>query len=132
MIKANIIKWVTERRALVACLQCGKEFEEYRSHIYDWGTGTSCSNMCKDKGRLKDSVSYRALHDWVRSRKPKPDVCADCKTAPPRDLANISQQYRRDINDFEWLCRKCHMTKDGRLENLTIANRRSPRRQRKV
>jgi len=36
----------------------------------------------------------------------------------PYDVANISGKYKRDIKDFEWLCRLCHMTKDGRLEAL--------------
>lgn len=65
-----------------------------------------------------DSVGYVALHEWVRSRKPKPLSCEICKINKPYDLANISQEYKRDVNDFEWLCRSCHMTKDKRLENL--------------
>jgi hypothetical protein len=58
-----------------------------------------------------------ALHDWVRRRKLKPEVCEECKKVPPYDLANISGQYKRDINDFKWLCRKCHLIEDGRLFN---------------
>ena len=65
-----------------------------------------------------DNVKLPALHRWVERRKPKPKLCVKCKKVEPRDLANISGEYRRDINDFEWLCRKCHMTIDGRLKNL--------------
>jgi len=48
----------------------------------------------------------------------KPKLCQDCKKKPPYDLANISQEYKRDLSDWEWLCRKCHMKKDGRLEKF--------------
>jgi len=27
-------------------------------------------------------------------------------------LANISGEYHRDINDFKWMCRSCHMIMD--------------------
>lgn len=65
-----------------------------------------------------DDVQYGALHEWVRNHKPKPKFCEECKKNKPSDLANISGEYKRDINDFEWLCRKCHMEKDGRRNNI--------------
>lgn len=65
-----------------------------------------------------DAVSYTALHDWIGRHKPKPDLCEECKKQPPYELANISGEYRRDFNDFKWLCRSCHMKSDGRFTNL--------------
>jgi len=64
-----------------------------------------------------DKVGYGKLHVWIKSRKPKPQFCIRCNN-PPYDLANISGQYRRDVNDYEWLCRRCHMLSDGRMNNL--------------
>ena len=66
-----------------------------------------------------DKVGYASLHRWISRYKPKPEFCEDCKKVKPYDLANISQEYKRDINDFEWLCRRCHQIKDGRLEKFT-------------
>ncbi len=63
-------------------------------------------------------VGLDALHAWVRKRLTKPEECSKCKEYPPYDLANISQEYKRNISDWEWLCRKCHMISDGRLKNL--------------
>ncbi len=60
-----------------------------------------------------DKVSYYSIHEWIANRKPKPKLCEKCKKKPPYDLANISGKYKRDINDFKWLCRKCHMIEDG-------------------
>lgn len=66
-----------------------------------------------------DSVSYGALHDYIKYYKPKPEACSNCGEKPKRlDLANISQTYKRDLDDWEWLCRRCHMIKDGRMNNL--------------
>lgn len=28
------------------------------------------------------------------------------------ELSNISGEYKRDVNDFEWLCVSCHRKKD--------------------
>ncbi len=62
-----------------------------------------------------NEVGYNALHGWVKNNKPKPKLCERCKIKPPYDLANISGKYKRDVNDFEWICRKCHMESDGRM-----------------
>lgn len=65
-----------------------------------------------------DEITYSPLHEWVKRHKPKPRVCENCKKVSPYDLANISQEYHRDIDDFKWLCRKCHMEEDGRKTKL--------------
>jgi len=61
-----------------------------------------------------EPMKYWTLHRWVRREKTKPEFCENCKIDKPRDIANISGNYQQDLNDFEWLCRKCHMQKDGR------------------
>jgi len=71
-------------------------------------------------------AQYSALHQWIRRRKPKPEFCESCLTAKPYDLANISQEYKRDVDDFEWLCRKCHMYKDGRYLDIGRRNKGKP------
>lgn len=91
-----------------------------------------CSRICSAqnlKGRTQnrdsengmwsgDRVGYAALHSWVKRRLKRPTRCDICNKSCKPDLANISQEYLRDLNDWEWLCRKCHMVKDGRLKTL--------------
>jgi hypothetical protein len=67
-----------------------------------------------------NEVGYYALHDWIRRRKIKPELCEDCKNEPPYDLANISGKYLRDINDYKWVCRRCHMLEDGRGKDINL------------
>lgn len=65
-----------------------------------------------------EAVSYRSLHKWVHRNFPKPKTCSNCNQIKKLEAANISQKYLRDLLDWEWLCRKCHMIKDGRLNSL--------------
>lgn len=66
-----------------------------------------------------NKVGLSALHGWVKQYFNKPKKCNVCGIKNGTiDLANISQKYKRDFNDWEWLCRKCHMNKDGRLIKL--------------
>lgn len=76
----------------------------------------------KNKQWKGDSVGYASLHQWVKYHKPQKELCERCGINKPHDLANISGEYKRDLNDFEWLCRKCHMEEDGRLEKLHRRN----------
>ena len=108
------------------CMDCGKKISKNAKRCI------KCSNLSKERARrIKlskignknpmwkgDNVRYDALHEWIRNRKPKPEFCENCGVKPPYDLANISGRYKRDVNDFEWLCRSCHMNKDGRINNL--------------
>lgn len=70
-----------------------------------------------------DNLTLQGLHKWVRGAKPKPNLCEKCNLVPPLDLANISptfneKTYTRDLKNWWWLCRSCHMIIDGRLERL--------------
>jgi hypothetical protein len=59
-----------------------------------------------------------AVHEWVKRRRPKPELCDSCGLVPPVDLANRTGKYLRDLNDWDYLCRKCHMDSDGRNDAL--------------
>ncbi len=63
-----------------------------------------------------ENVGYTQLHKWIRAHKKKSKLCEMCKEKPPFDIANISGEYKRDIDDFRWLCRRCHQLSDGRLD----------------
>ncbi len=69
---------------------------------------------------LGDEVGYNALHEWIKARKPKPALCEKCKNRSPFDLASRADKYTRNLNDWEWLCRRCHMLIDKRLEKLQL------------
>jgi hypothetical protein len=75
-------------------------------------------NLAEKNGMWRgDNVGYASLHIWVAKRKKKPIVCNKCKKSPPYDLANKGI-YNRKLKNWEWLCRRCHMKKDGRSDKL--------------
>lgn len=62
-----------------------------------------------------DDVSYTGLHLWIAKNKQKPDVCEMCCFYEPKHVANISGEYKRDVNDYQWLCPKCHGLYDSQI-----------------
>jgi len=59
--------------------------------------------------------TYKALHLWVNRHKGQLKYCEHCGTTNTNetyDWANISQLYKRDLNDYMRLCRKCHRKYD--------------------
>lgn len=93
------------------CKICNKILSDYRSK-YCQKHAYLAEHNSMWKG---NNVSYGALHQWLRKRIPKPKFCENCKENPPYDLANKTRIYNRDFKNWEWLCRKCHMKKDGRI-----------------
>lgn len=96
------------------CKGCGIEFKPNRKgQIY-------CCVRCSKLGNRNpawkgDAVTNKCLHRWVEEQIGRPDSCTKCGKKGKVDLANKSELYLRDLDDWEWLCRKCHMDSDGRL-----------------
>ena len=59
----------------------------------------------------RDDVGYNALHDYVRSRKPKPNLCERCNKVPPRQLACI-KEYKSELENWMYMCDSCHLKFD--------------------
>lgn len=59
-----------------------------------------------------DNASVKAIHVWVKRRKIKPKSCDKCNKIKRLDLSNNGHTYRRNLTDYEWLCRSCHLLKD--------------------
>jgi len=104
-------KLSAEHRAKIGLAHKGRHLSE------EWIENIRKSKIGKLNPLWKDG-EVKNLHKWVRLHKPKPEVCECCRIKKPFDVANISQKYKRDTSDFEWLCRSCHMHKDGRIKKL--------------
>ncbi len=115
------------------CNDCGKEIDPRAKRCASCAAKARSKRRCSEETKLKiseantgknngmwkgDKVGLSQLHDWIRNRKPKPKFCVECKKEKPFDLANVSGEYKREVSDFRWLCRRCHMKSDGRLKNL--------------
>lgn len=96
------------------CKDCGKVITNYYA-IY--------CNRCSYKGNRNhnwsgDNVGYSGVHLWIKRNYNKPELCQICNIVPSYDLCNKSGNYKRNINDWFWACRKCHMLSDGRFKKF--------------
>ncbi len=129
-------KLVLEKRKLKSIL-LGELYSNQKKTMREIAKELGCSSSCvkvslkrqnvksrsKSEYKLNDKnpqwkgekAGYGAIHNYVKRRIKKERICNDCKREKPLDMANISQEYKREVEDWEWLCRRCHMKKDGRL-----------------
>lgn len=81
----------------------------------------------KDRPEIKGSnnplwkgdklTTDEGLHYRIKTMKPKPEVCEICKLIPPQELSNKSGLYSlTDLNDWQWVCIKCHRKFDNNYE----------------
>lgn len=104
------------------CEHCKKDIEVLKTE-FKRGGGKFCSRSCyykdlkenrpsgEDSWAWKgDSVGKSALHDWVIKHKGKPKKCEHCGTTKAKkfEWSNKSQEYKRELSDWQRLCTKCH------------------------
>ena len=100
----------------IRCKSCSNKF---RKGKYKWKSNKSKLGQNNPKWKPIEKIKTNAaFHKRMWKLYPRKELCEECNKRPPHDLANISGNYKTEINDWEWLCRRCHMLKDGRMKNL--------------
>jgi len=118
------------RKQIKTC-RCGENFEAWPSRNRQF-----CSQSCgakyrvvknrkkyeikvQNRGWFKTTNTYhcykefyQAVHIWIRRHKSYPERCEHCKEVKKLDWANISKDYKRVLDDWIALCRKCHWQYD--------------------
>lgn len=120
-IKGNCGFWLGKKRPGF------KHNKQFKKNMTPWNKGISRTKETKlkisiaNKGKGIDAenkswkgkdVGYVALHDWVHKRLIKPEKCPKCQSKRFIQLSNISREYKRDLNDWQFLCAKCHYAYD--------------------
>lgn len=58
-------------------------------------------------------AGYQAMHRWIRLERPYTRICGRCgKTDCHTEYANVSGEYRRQVEDWIELCVSCHRQMD--------------------
>ena len=65
-----------------------------------------------NKQQKKAILKYQSLHRLIRKIKPKQQFCTICNQEEKLELASISHSYTKNIEDWMWLCRRCHILFD--------------------
>jgi hypothetical protein len=60
-----------------------------------------------------DGVAYSTLHRWLSRIATKTGICSICGTERSTQWANLSGEYRRDLDDFAEMCVPCHSAFDN-------------------
>lgn len=72
-----------------------------------------------------EAVGYHGIHKWVARHYGKPGTCERCGlsglTGHSIHWANISLDYKRDIEDWLRLCAKCHKSLDKNRKQTKYA-----------
>jgi hypothetical protein len=109
--------------------------EAHKKYISDKLKGHTVSKQTREKLREKsagkigeknsswkgDSVGYSGLHAWVSKNLVRPKSCLHWGLEKCRiEWANKSRQYKRDLNDWLPLCKKCHGIYDRGYMGLAV------------
>jgi hypothetical protein len=98
--------------------------------IPSWNKGIPMLEKSKQKIRGEynaawkgNNVGYQGLHKWIRTILGNATHCANGHEAKRYVWANVSGEYKRDLEDWQQLCDSCNFA-DG----ITIPNRFKERR----
>ena len=70
-----------------------------------------------------DNASYSAIHLHLRKHFPPPNACPECGFIGQLDLACVNGIYNRDIRNYKYLCRLCHMKLDSPKHRKDMSKR---------
>lgn len=86
------------------CQRCSQYIKRGESH-YAW-KGDAASTTTK-RERIQKRISLKGV------------VCESCRVAPATDRHHIDSDPGNNVREnIALLCRRCHMTADGRLERF--------------
>lgn len=122
--------WNNKRLSLV-CLRCKNTYEKPPSQAVN---SKYCSRLCQNRQQSDemerrgsknpmwkgDKVGYHGMHSWHLKHWVKTNVCVHCKYNKPTDWASIKGRpmIRDDKTKWIELCRSCHSTYDGKINNI--------------
>ena len=80
------------------------------------GKSTSSWALKEDRHPMwkGDGVGMGAVHDWITKWKGQPKFCEVCGTTNAKlfDWSNVDHKYRRILDDYIRMCRRCHILYD--------------------
>jgi len=107
----NLTKETNEKLKKIGELHKGKTWnltEETKKRM-------SISRLNDANGRWRgDKAGYTSIHIWITKNKPKPldSKCEICRKIKKLELSSKTHEYKRDIDEYQWACRSCHMNYD--------------------
>jgi hypothetical protein len=91
------------------CRACFKEYNAGRQQRHN-----ASRNAQRHAFQKRFGINYEKLHVFIRMHKHRTNICVRCHAVGNTQFANISGEYKKDINDYEELCIACHHREDKR------------------
>lgn len=123
-------KVITRHTKYGRCKQCSSKLKEFRLLSSDshrgqkaWNEGLKgfLAGSSHYKWNKGTSTKYSALHNWVKRRLGKAGSCIKCLSNENIQWSNISNEYKRDLDDWQQLCVKCHKEYDKQQRIIKAA-----------
>lgn len=104
-------KFTTEQREKLSIAHLGKKRTPEAIAKMRESLIKNASNRKDWKG---DNAGYGAIHERIKVRLGRPSKCEHCKTTTAKkyEWANISKEYKTDLDDWIRLCVSCHKRYD--------------------
>lgn len=86
-----------------------------------WNKGIKLPYKIWNEGRIRANSGTNGIHIWIERHygKAKEGICENCGVENNIDWSNISGKYTRNREDWQRLCRKCHIAYDKK--NIPLA-----------
>ena len=78
-----------------------------------------------------DNVGYIAMHNWAHRHVGLKNKCERCSSVEKLEMSNKSGQYKRELEDWQTLCIKCHRKEDAEFRKNGRITRKLHRWQKK-
>lgn len=73
------------------------------------------NNVGENNNNFKgDKAGYDAIHLWIKKRKPNGGICEVCGSTEKKLILACIGEYKRDPDQFSWMCWSCHSKHDKR------------------
>jgi len=110
-----------------SCLKCGKKYRAPNKYWYK--RRKYCSISCSRKGKVGsennhwagDKIQKDSIHSWIAKILGKPKRCEICGTTTAKryDWSNKNHTYKRNPEDWQRLCKRCHLYYDIKNNGYT-------------
>lgn len=100
-----------------------KRFASRRGYRHSEETRSRIAESQKEERSAQwkgDKVGYHGLHSWVYRKLGRAEICSNCDSTINVEWSNVSHSYKRDVNDWQQLCARCHRAYDKGRNDIRL------------
>lgn len=75
------------------------------------------SKISKNKMKKWNEINLKSKHRRMKKLKKDNKLCEICDSMKDLEMSNKDHTYKEDINNWQWLCHKCHIEFDKKYNS---------------